>query len=307
MGMLLPWRSLVASVASLGLHLSLGLGLMLSARSVALPQEVPVVDSWSGSAVEVESIGVEQHSGATPGEEAPEEVAQPAPASPAAVEAPEAPPDRPRRVSPSAPTNTAALAERSEPKPEKRTLSPVEAALAAGEATFRGKQGTTDKSSETASTDPGPASFGGEGLPPGVRHLPKAFARALPQAGWRDSSWQDLPLGSVGELVIELVVDEQGKLDELVYVDPKASQRQPAPLRRMVERCVMMLRTGTFSLAPSARESGRQRLKVEAKLSQVEAAPETWSFEPPAAGHPGKGVFVLTSGLRMEARISLLN
>jgi hypothetical protein len=74
----------------------------------------------------------------------------------------------------------------------------------------------------------------------------------------------------------------------------------------MVERCVMMLRTGTFSLAPSARESGRQRLKVEAKLSQAEAAPETWSFEPPSQGRPGRGVFVLTSGLRMEARISLM-
>ncbi|HVJ18110.1 MAG TPA: hypothetical protein VM686_21970, partial [Polyangiaceae bacterium] len=138
------------------------------------------------------------------------------------------------------------------------------------------------------------------------RHLPKAFARALPQAGWRDSTWQDLPLGDAGELVIELIVDEQGKLADLVYVDPKESQKQPAPLRRMVERCVTMLRSGTFSLAPSARESGRQRLKIEARLSQVETDKEKYSSDAPAPGHAGNGEFILTSGLRMFARISIV-
>jgi hypothetical protein len=315
MGMLLPWRPLLASLASLGVHFGLGFWVTLAAGHVAPPAPPPAADSWSGGAVEVDSIGPDPQSGALPVEEssgtsAPGEPTEasspPAPANTATVTEPEPPRERPNRIQNSAPPNQAALTERGESKPEKRAPSAVEAALAAGEATFRGAQGIDKEGSTAAAASAAPASFGAEGLPPGVRHLPKAFARALPQAGWRDNGWLELPLGRVGELVVELVVDEQGKLAELVYVDPKASQRQPAALRRMVERCVMMLRSGTFSLAPSARESGAQRLRIEAELSQTEAAPEAWSFEPPAAGRPGRGVFVLASGLRMEARISLM-
>jgi hypothetical protein len=314
MAMALPSRAFLASLVSLGVHLGLGLGVVLSASPARFPAAPEAADAWSGSAVEVESLGPDEHSAAptgdAPGAAAPGELAVPTP-EPAAPSSEVAEPtqpakERPSRVRAVAPPSTAPLSAREETSSEPRVKNPVEAALAAGQATFKGGASDGAESSPAREASASPSTFGAEGLPPGVRHLPKAFARALPQAGWRDSSWLELPLGHVGELEFELVVDEQGKLGELVYVDPKASARQPAPLRRMVERGLMMLRSGTFSLAPSARESGRQRLKIVAALSQVAAAPETWSFDPPQPGRAGRSVFVLTSGLRMEARISLV-
>jgi hypothetical protein len=139
--------------------------------------------------------------------------------------------------------------------------------------------------------------------------LPYAFTRALPQASSGDEGWATLPLGAAGEIEISIPVNAEGKLGELSYPQPKLAAKQVAPVRHAVERTMLLLRAGTFSLAPNQLENGVQRLRIEFELSEVpnEGAEGVDHFQKgfvaPEGGRPGRSTFVSSSGRRVEALV----
>jgi hypothetical protein len=147
------------------------------------------------------------------------------------------------------------------------------------------------------------------GLPQGVRHLPYAFTRALPQASSGDESWSALPLGAAGEIEVSIPVDSEGKLGKLTYPEPRLAAEQVAAVKNAVERTLLLLRAGTFSLDPNKLENGVQRLRVEFEVSEVPSDGRDGvdhyqkGFVAPQGGRPGRSIFVSSSGRRVEARI----
>ncbi len=104
-------------------------------------------------------------------------------------------------------------------------------------------------------------------------------------------------------------MDSDGKLGELSYPQPKLAAQQVAAVRHAVERTMLLLRAGTFSLAPNQLENGVQRLRLEFEVSEV---PNPGSddvdhfqkgFVLPSGGRPGRSIFVSSSGRRVEARV----
>ncbi|MGC4094113.1 MAG: hypothetical protein QM756_40625 [Polyangiaceae bacterium] len=226
-------------------------------------------DHWAASGVEV---------GAEPAARAAEPAAATAtPASephdappPAAHEAAEVvqrprPPSRPA-PKPSAPTAKA-------PAPSSSASAPSSASEGA-----------------TAAAQPG--SMGAVELPPGVRHLAHAFARALPASNYADTAWTELPVGEVGRAELEIVVDEQGHITDVEF-DPRFPK--VAVIERMVKNCILLLKAGVFSLDARSVSAGSEHLALEVSLRD-EPSPEADAdprglfrkgYEAPTASRPG--------------------
>ncbi len=160
------------------------------------------------------------------------------------------------------------------------------------------------------SAESGAGVFGAVGLPPGVRHLALAFARALPKGAHSDSAFRELPLGKLGEARVRLRVDEDGKLGPLEFVDERARDTLPAPIVRMLENALRLLAFGRFSLATDELEPGVLALRVRVELSE-EAPSIAENAQPnhvrelkgPASGaeNPKRAWFILNSGRRVDA------
>src|SRR5690606_28027889 len=99
----------------------------------------------------------------------------------APIERPHAREPRPRPPPERGPAEKAAATPRSSAEPSATPTS-------AGSATS-----ASEGSAASPAQDSG--TFGAVGLPPGVRHLATAFARALPAWGYRDAAWSKLPAG----------------------------------------------------------------------------------------------------------------
>jgi hypothetical protein len=172
------------------------------------------------------------------------------------------------------------------------------------------RSGTTGSSADAASgANGGPTpAFGGAGLPAGVRHLPKAFTRALSVADRGDPRWLTLPAGPAGEVRIELPVDDDGKLGELSYPDANEREKLSPVVRHLLENTRLLLENGHFSLDPANLRAGVERLRVRVEVverpatSDPEGDPnelKELEYEPPARGKPGRGSFALNSGRRV--------
>jgi hypothetical protein len=90
---------------------------------------------------------------------------------------------------------------------------------------------------------------------------------------------------------------------------PKLAAEQVAAVRNAVERTMILLRAGTFSLDPNQVENGVQRLRVEFEVSEVPDDGRDGvdhyekGFVAPEGGRPGRSIFVSSSGRRVEARV----
>ena len=168
-------------------------------------------------------------------------------------------------------------------------------------------------SSEGPNDDRG-ASYGAQDLPPGVRHLAPAFTRAVAAATHRDPFWTTLEIGSVGKARVVLEVDEEGHVSRLVdSSDPPL----PAALERLVDRTLVLLRTGRFALSRRAAGAGRETLEIDVTLAMIEPPEDDWDegsshtakmgFVPPEPGTPGRAFFVHGSGRRFDARVSIIS
>jgi len=159
---------------------------------------------------------------------------------------------------------------------------------------------------QAAASSPG-ATFGAAGLPAGVRHLPKAFTRALGLASRGDPRWLALPVGPVGEARFRLNVDEEGRLGELEYDERTPVTALSPVLEHLLANTRLLLLAGRFSLDPSQARAGAQALRVRVEISDAAAGEPTGDpgglneleYEAPHGSRPGRGSFRLNSGRRV--------
>jgi hypothetical protein len=152
------------------------------------------------------------------------------------------------------------------------------------------------------------AAFGSQGLPLGVRHLPKAFTRALSIADRSDPRWLTLSPGPAGEARVELAVDDDGKLGALAYRSDDERDRLAPVVRHLLENTRLLLESGHFSIDPTTLRAGVQRLRVRVEVVERAGTTEPdgdpnelkeLEYEAPTATKPGRGSFALNSGRRV--------
>jgi hypothetical protein len=265
-------------VASAIVHAALVL--WVEVRGVATPHPMVVVDSWAGRGIEVDAVV---------GDDAPH----------AEPDAP-APPVEPRSA---AATEPIVLAE--------RALAVTGGARAAparphDRAVQQGAASTPNAPAEAAPPSAG-GPFGAAGLPTGVRHLPKAFTRALGLASRGDPRWLSLPVGPVGEARFRLSVDAEGRLGELEY-DGQTPVAELSPvLEHLLANTRLLLLAGRFSLDPTQARAGAQALRVRVEIRDAAPSDPTGDpsglneldYEAPNGSRPGRGSFRLNSGRRV--------
>jgi hypothetical protein len=112
--------------------------------------------------------------------------------------------------------------------------------------------------------------------------------------------------------VLTIHVDAEGHI-ERSELDPKIPT--PAPLERMIEHTLLLLKAGTFSLDKKRVSAGIERLSLEVSLSlevtdpDDTGAPHLMAKEghlAPETDRPGYARFTLNSGRHMEAVLRLL-
>jgi hypothetical protein len=210
------------------------------------------------------------------------------------------------------------------PSPPERAARPVKPAPAE-----RAPGALRAKRAKPASTQPAAAAGGGEqapgaseqsddgrsygaaGLPPGVRQLAPAFTQAIAAATNRDPFWAAQPLGDVGSVLVVIDVNEDGRI---TLVENDEQRTLPPALDRLVQRTLMLLRSGRFALSRRGANAGRESFTIDVTLSQVPPPEGDWDdpghtasigFSPPAPGKPGNAYFVHGSGRRFDARVTI--
>lgn len=109
-----------------------------------------------------------------------------------------------------------------------------------------------------------------------------------------------------------LHVDAEGHLERTEF-DPEIPT--PAPLKRMIEHALLLLKAGTFSLDKKRVSAGVERLSLDVTLTEEPTdaepsdAPHLMAKEGHQAPEPdraGYARFTLNSGRHMEAVLKLL-
>jgi hypothetical protein len=270
-----------AFVVSLALHAALGVWVEVRAdeRPLAVKSE-PIRDAWAGNGIEVE-----------------------APPAPVPAVSPNEPAVTPRVATPK---RTAVRRPVAPPLRKADVDAPSTSATAANQALSRGA--TASSGAESPSSNGHPAPFGAAGLPPGVRHLPRAFARAVALANRGDSAWRTLPPGVVGEASVALPVEDSGALGSLRFDDTRERDRLLPAVRRMLDNTVLLLASGRFSLDARELSGGVMRVRVRVEILEQSAMADpdvdpnelnAIDYEPPQPGKPGHGAFLLNSGRRV--------
>jgi hypothetical protein len=262
-------------------------------------------DAWLGaSAVEVDAVATPD---ATPNianaASSPESDSQPAAAAesepaaaaettpkPAAIERPPdadpAPKPKPIRAKPRKPAN---------PSP----------GIAAAQA-------TPADGSHAANTPAATGAFGSEGLPPGVRSLPSAFARAIPPATGADPIWQSLPAGTQRPFILAVEVDGEGHIASAKILEGHDGSEIPVQFEHLRQRVIALLGGGLFALQGNG-TGGRDLFRITITLSDRAVKEESEpaelverGFEPPRGSTPGRAYFTLASGRHFEAKVEVL-
>jgi hypothetical protein len=279
-----------AFVVSLALHAALGM--WVEVRAAPVPTTVPRNDAWAGDGIEVDAP-VSVTAVPSPGETAenggdsspPTNATAPEPADIAI--APASKGTLKRRPA-------ATAVPRASSSPSEKTPSPV-------------TRDTPGSASTASNTSPAPA-YGAAGLPVGVRHLPRAFARAVALANRADAAWRTLPPGVVGEASVALPVAENGALGDLAFADDRERDRLLPAVRRLLDNTVLLLASGRFSLDTRELAGGVMRVRVRVEILEQSALADpdvdpnelnAIDYEPPRAGKPGHGAFLLNSGRRV--------
>jgi hypothetical protein len=268
-----------AFVVSLALHSALGVWVEVRAdeRAPSAKSE-PLRDAWAGNGIEVD---------------APTD----APAAPV-------PAVTPNETAAAVAAPKRAVARRTVAAPAQRTEPPSR------DASERDAPRSDEAAARAAAapSNGSPAPFGAAGLPPGVRHLPRAFTRAVALANRGDAAWRTLPAGVVGEASVALPVEDSGALGSLSFDDARERDRLLPAVRRMLDNTVLLLASGRFSLNARELSGGvmRVRVRVEILEQSALAAPDVdpnelnaIDYEPPQAGKAGHGAFLLNSGRRV--------
>jgi hypothetical protein len=295
----------IALGVSLALHLALGV--WVEVRGAARDVTTTVVDSWTGPGIEIDSVTTDSRAAAA-SETSGAAVATPlAPlANPGVATAP-ATPDTHGPAVDAAPRPAPPAAKRAldgANRESRRTVAPASPeAHSHDAASVAASAASTDGSNAAAS-----GAFGAAGLPAGVRHLPKAFTRALGLASRGDPRWLTQPAGAVGEIRIRLDIDEEGRLGELEYLADDERSRLAPVVAHLLENTRLLLLAGRFSLAATRTQAGTQTLRVRVEITErsADVDPDAdpnglneLEYEAPNGRKPGRGSFRLNSGRRV--------
>ena len=291
----------IALIVSAALHG--GLGMWVEVRGKAQPAHVrDVADSWLGPGIEVDAVPLEP----------PAEPAAEAAAAPASDDR-STPTVREREATSSASAPARAHVAKAPARAETPggEHAPSADRPVASRPALRATPTESAPAGSAAAENAAPtsaAAFGAAGLPSGVRHLPKAFTRALGIASRGDPRWLALPPGLAGEARIELAVDEDGRLGELTFADHDARAALAPVVLHLLENTALLLANGRFSLDPSKLDAGVQKLRVRVEVTERPRASDPegdpnelreLEYEPPSPGKPGRGSFALNSGRRV--------
>jgi hypothetical protein len=293
-------------LVSLGLHG--GAGMWVKVRSAAVEQRPAVrSDIWSGRGIEIDPAEVEvaPSSASSPSDPtsatAESAGASDSPAQAVALE--------PLCVANCAPAMKAPIPVEAKPiattKPKPLATTSATGIASSGDSTAAAPSSSVATSGGTTSGD----AFGAVGLPPGVRYLPKAYTRALPQGSWGLAGFRTAPTGKFCEAHVVIAVAEDKTLGALEVPDELERASLPALCKTMFENAHRLVSNGEFSLDPKTLTSGVMRLRIEVVVSDVEALPEgdpqLWNYDDPLPGKRGRGTFVLPSGRRVDAFVNI--
>jgi len=312
--------SLLGSVA---LHVCAVLVLVLAARRA---QPEPTVsgrerpDAWLGaSAVEVDAVATPDATpniaNAASSQESESESAAtaangPALAAPTSGAKPIVQADESAQVAPSTPPERVA-AQPAKPKSAARRPRPNKSANPSSGIAAAQAPAAADGSHE-ANTPAATGSFGSEGLPPGVRSLPSAFARAIPPASGADPIWQSLPPGTQKPFILAVEVDAEGHIADAKILGAHDGEETPPQFEHLRKRVIALLGGGLFALQNNG-AAGRDLFRITITLSdrgvKDEAEPAQLverGFDPPRGSAPGRAYFTLASGRHFEAKVEVL-
>lgn len=317
-------RSAFALIASVIAHAAL----VVSVRSAVEIESssVPVTDFWSARSIEVgtlpEAMRLASPSVESTAPNEPEPNAGTTAPSPGEAQLPPTNPERASEIAHEASDALDARPVRAERNPtrgrerdarDEAAASPsarAEATASSTPHTEHGAAPATPKAPGAPSPDAGEQ--GALGLPPGVRHFAAAFTRALPAGIHADGAWSVLPLGRVGSATLEVRIDSDGRIAD---VSTEAPAGAPPILTRMLNRALMLLRAGTFSLDPRRVTPGTERLEIEVTLSDRAPNPDPTAdarhlqavgFAAPTRERAGHARFTLNSGRHMEAVVRIV-
>jgi hypothetical protein len=159
-----------------------------------------------------------------------------------------------------------------------------------------------------APTDP----VGPERLGSGVRRLGYAFTRTIAAAALADPEWQELSVGPVGTIGIELSIDEGKHLGLARQFRAQSGEEAepPAALQRLVDRTLLMLQGEALALSTS-NQPGVERLVVEVvvRSETADSAPGAvlqQAFSGATPRIPGKAYVHYGTGRTIEATVTIL-
>ena len=302
-----PAAQLASLFGSVGLHACVLLVLLVSARRTAsapvpAPHERP--DTWLGaSAVEVDAVATPE---ATPNVanavSSPEPESEPE--SAAASEPAAASEAKPQVVPVEQRPDADAV---SKPKPVRSRAHPRQPARPAA-----GIVATAADGRHEANTPAATGTFGSEGLAPGVRSLPGAFARAIPPATGADPIWQSLPTGTQRPFILAVEVDADGHIASAKILEAHDGSEIAPQFEHLRQRVIALLGGGLFALQNNG-AGGRDLFRITITLSDRAVKEESEpaelverGFEPPRGITPGRAYFTLASGRHFEARVEVL-
>jgi hypothetical protein len=297
---------LTSLFGSVGLHVCAVLVLVLVARKPPVPAPLPHErpDAWLGaSAVEVDAVANPE---ATPNianaASSPESDSEPAAAATSEAAASEAKPQ-------------AALVEHrpeAEPAPKPKPVRPRPRKPASPSLAGAPANAAPTDGSHEASTPAATGAFGSEGLPPGVRSLPGAFARAIPPATGADPIWQSLPAGTQKPFILAIEVDAEGHIGSAKILAAHDGSEIPPQFEHLRQRVIALLGGGLFALQNNG-SAGRDLFRITITLSDRAVMEDSEpaqlverGFEPPRGNAPGRAYFTLASGRHFEAKVEVL-
>lgn len=146
------------------------------------------------------------------------------------------------------------------------------------------------------STSAAPETFGALGDRSAV-DVSVAFTRAFPQAASGDPIWSTVALGSAGQLLVELDLDESGKLTP--FVNPTGAS---VALRQGVERTLALIGTRTFVSTDRAVEL-RVSATVSADTVHDGLHGDVFAVGGSYSGGEGNAFFALATGRRVDVTV----
>jgi hypothetical protein len=209
---------------------------------------------------------------------------------------------------------TPAASEPAVPTPAASELPPAPARAPVSSPALRPPPAAREVSRGPASAASTSGSYGEETASVGAASVGKGLLRVLPRVSYPEPTFHQLPFGTTVVTLFSVDLDESGHVTKPPRFDGERV-REPW-FEALVVRALLLLRAGTFALAPSTPGRLEHRFELEAQV--VEGQPKTGDWlEPsdlaeigrlvePTAREPGHAHFVYNSGREVRLTLKLV-